>query len=96
MQEEKVFYMEGNKGSDYVRLTKKSDDTLLLEIGHSSVVSYRHIVPVEFLTSVLTTIGLECTEVGGNIVKDTIDKYSNFDKGYKSKLKDAVSDYIQY
>lgn len=50
------FYAEGNKGGDYLKITKLKDNLVELEIGHCCVVSLHKIVPVEFLTGTLTNI----------------------------------------
>lgn len=51
----KRFYLEGNKGGDYLALEVQPDGRVFIEVGHCCVVYVRKIVPVEILTSVLAT-----------------------------------------
>jgi len=51
--------MEGNGGADYIRLEQVSEDELILEVGACCVVTCRHKVPVEFLTQLLSQMGIE-------------------------------------
>lgn len=50
------FTADGNKGGDYITITVMDDGLLHLEVGHCCVVMADHIVPVEFLTSMVATI----------------------------------------
>lgn len=50
----KEIYIEGNNGGDYLKITKLENNLLHLEVGNCGVVTVRHIVPVEFLTILLT------------------------------------------
>jgi len=50
----KVLCVEGNNGGDYVCITPQADNTVHLEIGHCCVVTVDMIIPVEFLTKIIT------------------------------------------
>lgn len=50
----KEVYIEGNKGGDYLKITPLEGNLLRLEVGNCCVITVRHIVPVEFLTILLT------------------------------------------
>jgi hypothetical protein len=47
------FYMEGNKGGDYLSIKAVSNQMLRIEVGHQCVVHGRYRMPVEVLTAVL-------------------------------------------
>lgn len=47
-------YIEGNKGGDYLRIAFIKDNMVRLEIGHCTVITVSHEIPVEILTSLLS------------------------------------------
>lgn len=46
--------IEGNNGGDYLEIKPLGGNLVRLEVGHCCVVTIEHIVPVEFITAVLT------------------------------------------
>lgn len=52
-------YVEGNNGGDFLEIVPLDDNLIHLEIGHCCVKSIRAIVPVEFVTAILTNAVLE-------------------------------------
>ena len=53
------FYIEGNNGGDYLVIEPLPDGRIHLEVGHCCVIGIDHIVPVEFITSVLSAAVIE-------------------------------------
>lgn len=47
-------YLEGNNGGDILEMEFFDDSTIRLKVVHCCVYTINHIVPVEFLTAVLT------------------------------------------
>ena len=52
-------HLEGNNGGDYLVIEPLPDGRIHLEVGHCCVVDIDHIVPVEFITSVLSAAVIE-------------------------------------
>lgn len=46
--------IEGNNGGDYLTIKPLGGNLVALEIGHCCVVTIRHVVPIEWITAVLT------------------------------------------
>lgn len=46
--------IEGNNGGDYLEIKPLEGNLVRLEVGHCCVVTIEHIVPVEFITAMLT------------------------------------------
>ena len=53
------FHLEGNNGADYITIEPLPDGRIHLEVGHCCVKDIDHIVPVEFITSVLSAAVIE-------------------------------------
>lgn len=51
--------VEGNKGGDTLDIEALEDGRLKLVVGHCCVREIRHIVPVEFMTALLTRAVLD-------------------------------------
>jgi hypothetical protein len=48
------FYSEGNNGGDNIQLTNLGDGLVHLKVGHCCVYTIDHVLPVEWLTLVLS------------------------------------------
>ena len=44
-------FVQGNKGEDYICLTKIDDYTAILDVGYCNTQILHHVIPTEFLTS---------------------------------------------
>ncbi len=49
-------YIEGNKGGDFLKITKIKDNLLRIESAHCCLYNFNHEMPVEVLTSLLSDI----------------------------------------
>lgn len=85
------FYMEGNNGGDYIQLEQVSEDTVHLKVGHCCVVIFDHIVPVEFLTSILSQVGGEAApNIRDDIAVKMMEKHCDFSGLFKKELIDKI------
>ena len=81
------FIMEGNNGGDYIKLIQIDKDRLSLEIGNCCVIVFNHIIPVEFLTNVLTEVGMRTAKtVENDIAISLMEEYCGHKPDYKNKL----------
>jgi hypothetical protein len=61
-------YIEGNNGGDYLQIEPLDDNLMRLEVGHQCARNIEHVVPVEFVTAVLTAAVLEHDGIEGAIM----------------------------
>jgi len=88
------FYMEGNKGGDYITIREITSSMMHIEIGHCCVVVLDKVVPVEVLTSVLSGVLLDAApKTGDNVVEKLLYKWSNWDDEFKKLLIDRTLTY---
>ncbi len=83
-------YIEGNNGGDFIAITDLGDGRIILESGSSCVCTIDAIVPVEFITAILSEAIIK---YDGNInaVIDSFGWSQDFKNELKSKIK---ADYI--
>lgn len=84
-QFEGFIHAEGNNGGDFIEIEDLNDGTVSLKVGHCCVMSVDTIVPVEFLTHIITWKMLEYN----NDINKLIDSFE-WNKDYKDKLKSKV------
>ena len=74
-----MIHLEGNNGGDYVTISQSKAQgkrsCFFIEVGHCCVVTLRAVVPVEFLTSLLSKFMLMGSDGMG---RSTDDKLSDF------------------
>lgn len=82
--------IEGNNGGDFIAITDLGDGRIILESGSSCVRTIDAIVPVEFITAILSEAIIK---YDGNI-NAVIDSFG-WSQGFKDQLKTKVkADYI--
>ena len=81
-----IFEVSGNNGGDVLRLRKLKDDTIFLYSGHCCVQSIGAIVPVEFLTAIISDVMLK----HDNDIYAVIDSFG-WSKEFKDELKSKVN-----
>ena len=81
-------FAEGNKGGDFIEITCLENDRVYLRVGSCCVTTIDSVVPVEFLTGVLTEVMLE----HDNNIYSVIDSFG-WSQEYKDELKEKVSEY---
>ena len=84
-------YLEGNKGGDFIKLSKVKDNILRLETAHCCVYNFSHEMPVEVLTSLLSDLSLYFED------EDKLFKKLGWNKEYKDILINQVKkiDYFE-
>ena len=90
----KKFYLSGNNDGDFIRLvqykSQEKDCTVYLEIGHCCVITVRHQIPVEYLTTLITENVLKHSDIHG-AVKDVFKDFSNeYTEDRISKVKEWI------
>ena len=82
------FRMEGNNGADYIEIIQVSETEIELSVGHCCVNTFSHKVPIEFLTNVLTELGLELAPIiSDNQAVAIMERYCKYtDRDSKDKL----------
>jgi len=75
----------GNNGGDILTIYDKQDGTLYIHSGHCCVTTMACIVPVEFLTALLSQIMFQ----NNNDINAIIDSF-NWDSQFKNNLKTKV------
>lgn len=80
-----IISADGNKGGDILTIHDNCDGTLYLWSGHCCVVTINKIVPVEFVTALLSQVMLEY----GNDINSIIDSFDWGEK-FKAELKTKV------
>lgn len=81
-------FAEGNKGGDFIEMTLLENGRVYLRVGSCCVTTIDSVVPVEFLTGVLTEAMLS----NGNSIHTVIDSLI-WSQEYKDELKEKVSEY---
>jgi len=80
-----LFKSEGNKGGDFIEMRNLFDGRIALRVGHCCVMSIEKVVPVEFLTAVITD-----TLLKNNMdVLKVIDNF-HWSKEFNEELKSKV------
>jgi len=84
-------YLEGNKGGDFIKISKVEDNILRLESAHCCVYNFSHEMPVEVLTSLLSDLSLYFED------EDKLFKKLGWNKEYKDILINQVKkiDYFE-
>lgn len=80
-----VINASGNKGGDLLEIFDNCDGTIHLWSGHCCVGTINKIVPVEFLTAILSQVMLQ----HNNDVNSVIDSF-NWSEDFKTELKKKV------
>ena len=75
----------GNNGGDLLELYDNLDGTLYLKSGHCCVMTIEKIVPIEFITALLSKVMLE----HNNDINSIIDSFG-WKQSYKDELKKKV------
>lgn len=78
-------FAEGNNGGDFVRIENLEDGIVHLSVGSCCVITMDKVVPVEFITGILTQ---KMLEHNGDI-NSIIDSFG-WDQNYKDELKKKV------
>lgn len=73
--------VEGNNGGDILEIVDNKDGTIYLRSGHCCVISVDKIVPVEFLTAIISEVMLN----HNNNVNEVIDSF-----GWSQEFKDSL------
>ena len=80
-----VINATGNKGGDILTIYDNCDGTVHLWSGHNCVVSIDRIIPVEFLTAMLSQVMLQ----HNNDIYSIIDTF-DWSEDFKAELKGKV------
>lgn len=80
-----VIDADGNKGGDILTIYDNCDGTVHLWSGHCCVVTINKVVPVEFITAILSQVMLE----HNNDIDSIIDGF-DWDEEFKKELKTKV------
>lgn len=81
-----IFEVSGNNGGDILRLRKLENDTIFLYSGHCCVTNITAIVPVEFITALISDVMLK----HDNDIYAVIDSFG-WSKEFKDELKSKVN-----
>lgn len=94
-ENQKYFFAEGNKGGDYVRLfqtpEQEKNDTIELEIGHCCTIPFHAVVPVEFLTTLITHFMFNA-DGNKDLVENMRELFADWSKDFKEQLLAKVKE----
>ena len=83
-------YLEGNNGADYIKIQELADGQLALEVGHCCVITLKHIIPVEWLSAVLSEAVIDTNGDIGQCL-DVINWPDDFKQELKRRIVAAPS-----
>lgn len=86
-QKQHYVFADGNNGGDYVKIIDLEDGTVILESGSCCVNSISAIVPVEFLSAILSKTMMEHNQD----IESVIDSFE-WSKEFKAELKAKVKE----